>query len=579
MTNHKSIQKALILLAVASSGALPALAADSSASGTLDQVPVKALTIYNSSISAISQKGRLPLSKDGSMTLYYHPRAMLGTFRASATDSGRQLASIISSSEKRTITRPALNMAELLKANKGKSARLEVLDSASSEKKKFTLEGTLIGPMEYTVAQQMKNSPEARESDLSTTETNLFFLKTAEGTTPVDVNKIISAEIIGEMNRNLETTEVSNKLRFKLRSRGKGDSGTAGIQMAYLSPGFSWQPQYAIELDGKSTANIALSATITNNLTDLKDTHTRVAIGQPYFRYRTETDPLFNTRVEGPRGRNMFQVEPTVIDERHYTSGRSERHAAPASPPNFEGTKREDLFFFDLGPISLEKGQRMNLQVASFSVPYKDLYTVTIPSVPPHEADAFRSQGSPPVPEESKRPNVWHQIRLSNKSKYPIAQAPALLTTGGDVLAQSMVYSAAVGDQVDVSLGMAPEVLVERSEESTSHRSATSLKFKSDQLVKVSLGGKITVSNLSEKAINIQVRRDVVGQVNEAQPKATATIVDAIGTAREYPYWWQSYNWPEWWHKLNGVSRITWNLELQPGEKKVLSYNWSYYAK
>lgn len=31
-------------------------------------------------------------------------------------------------------------------------------------------------------------------------------------------------------------------------------------------------------------------------------------------------------RVEGPRDVNLFQVEPTVIDERHYTSGRSERH-------------------------------------------------------------------------------------------------------------------------------------------------------------------------------------------------------------------------------------------------------------
>ncbi|MBP6594463.1 MAG: hypothetical protein KA255_15635, partial [Candidatus Obscuribacter sp.] len=31
-------------------------------------------------------------------------------------------------------------------------------------------------------------------------------------------------------------------------------------------------------------------------------------------------------RVEGPRDMNMFQVEPTVIDERYYTSGRTERH-------------------------------------------------------------------------------------------------------------------------------------------------------------------------------------------------------------------------------------------------------------
>jgi Flp pilus assembly secretin CpaC len=31
-------------------------------------------------------------------------------------------------------------------------------------------------------------------------------------------------------------------------------------------------------------------------------------------------------RTEGPRDMNLFQVEPTVLDERHFTSGRSERH-------------------------------------------------------------------------------------------------------------------------------------------------------------------------------------------------------------------------------------------------------------
>jgi hypothetical protein len=30
--------------------------------------------------------------------------------------------------------------------------------------------------------------------------------------------------------------------------------------------------------------------------------------------------------VESPRDMNLFQLEPTIIDERYYTSGRSERH-------------------------------------------------------------------------------------------------------------------------------------------------------------------------------------------------------------------------------------------------------------
>lgn len=47
-------------------------------------------------------------------------------------------------------------------------------------------------------------------------------------------------------------------------------------------------------------------------------------------------------RVEGPRDMNMFAVEPTVVDERHYTSGRSERHQK-TSPTLPEGAPVPDM--------------------------------------------------------------------------------------------------------------------------------------------------------------------------------------------------------------------------------------------
>jgi Flp pilus assembly secretin CpaC len=46
-------------------------------------------------------------------------------------------------------------------------------------------------------------------------------------------------------------------------------------------------------------------------------------------------------RVEGPRDTNMFNVEPSIIDERHYTSGRSERHQK-TSPTLPEGAPIPD---------------------------------------------------------------------------------------------------------------------------------------------------------------------------------------------------------------------------------------------
>ena len=46
-------------------------------------------------------------------------------------------------------------------------------------------------------------------------------------------------------------------------------------------------------------------------------------------------------RVEGPRDTNLFAVEPTIVDERHYTSGRDERHQK-TSPTLPEGSPIPD---------------------------------------------------------------------------------------------------------------------------------------------------------------------------------------------------------------------------------------------
>jgi Flp pilus assembly secretin CpaC len=46
-------------------------------------------------------------------------------------------------------------------------------------------------------------------------------------------------------------------------------------------------------------------------------------------------------RVEGVRDTNLFQVEPTVFDERHYTSGRAERYQK-TSPTLPEGAPVPD---------------------------------------------------------------------------------------------------------------------------------------------------------------------------------------------------------------------------------------------
>ena len=43
------------------------------------------------------------------------------------------------------------------------------------------------------------------------------------------------------------------------------------------------------------------------------------------------------------------------------------------------------------------------------------------------------------------------------------------------------------------------------------------------------------------------------------------------------PYWWGWYNWPWWWHRFNGIDRVTWDVKLESGKGVDLNYTWHYF--
>ncbi len=84
----------------------------------------------------------------------------------------------------------------------------------------------------------------------------------------------------------------------------------------------------------KAKRALAVGLNGAGQLASLSDVNSRIIagrIGETRGQQPAENDDRFKIaadigRVEGPRDMNLFQVEPTVLDERHFTSGRSERH-------------------------------------------------------------------------------------------------------------------------------------------------------------------------------------------------------------------------------------------------------------
>ena len=109
-------------------------------------------------------------------------------------------------------------------------------------------------------------------------------------------------------------------------------------------------------------------------------------------------------------------------------------------------------------------------------------------------------------------------------------------------------------------------------------RTPNAATFQGDQYARIDLAGKLTVTNHSAKKIKLEVKRQVLGKVQSADNSGQAQMLNVFEEDKpEYPYWWSWYSWPYWWHRMNGIGEIKWNLELEPGEKRVLNYKWCYF--
>lgn len=95
------------------------------------------------------------------------------------------------------------------------------------------------------------------------------------------------------------------------------------------------------------------------------------------------------------------------------------------------------------------------------------------------------------------------------------------------------------------------------------------------------------MTNYRKDAVEVEIVRNVLGNVEEADHDGQAEMVNVLEDAtfgpagypysRNHPHWWGWYGWPSWWSHFNGVGRINWTVRLEAGKSVGLGYTWNYY--
>ncbi|MBL8794699.1 MAG: hypothetical protein JNM56_12400 [Planctomycetia bacterium] len=244
--------------------------------------------------------------------------------------------------------------------------------------------------------------------------------------------------------------------------------------------------------------------------------------------------------------------------------------------------KNEDLFIFTLKYVTLKKGERMVVPVGEFTLDYKDVYTLEVPFSPPPEVRRhFGHEQQAELGRLLNAPKLIHKVRLYNKSGQPFTTAPALLVREGKLLAQGMMTYTPHGAACDLTLTAAVDVKVSKTEKETK-RTPAAARWESTNLQRMDLTGTLSLTNLRQQAVEVEIVRYVLGNVNGAGQGGKAEMLNVLEedsgiSASAQPSWWGWYNWPAYWRHYNGVGRFVWKQKLEPGKSVDLTYHWYYY--
>ena len=185
---------------------------------------------------------------------------------------------------------------------------------------------------------------------------------------------------------------------------------------------------------------------------------------------------------------------------------------------------------------------------------------------------------------------MYHQIHLKNESRQPWAQAPALvlLRTPGrqdQLLSHSRMAHTAPGATAELAVAAALDLAAARTDEIVS-REATEQRRFGETYYKVSLNGEISIQSRRSEPVRIQVVRTLLGEMeplpdSREDPVSVKLLhpLDPLAAAGGVTQsLWFGYQWPSWWSSLNSVVRLTWDVQIKPGERKSLRFPWRYFS-
>jgi hypothetical protein len=425
-----------------------------------------------------------------------------------------------------------------------------------------------------------------------------FLLQTQSGDVMIATDSIRNLTI-DDMTSTQAITATRKSRHKRLAMRFADAKSDVKISLMYFRPDVRWIPTYRVNLTDKpfnkpgieqadqngkptstktaKTAELIMQGEILNEAEDFTDVPFHVVVGVPNFRFRTTPSPMV---LESTLQNALRQAAPDIMSNSAqnmnyfsnaiYTQQASEFRSEDASgdevrtaielPAELNAKAGNDLFVYELAPMSLKKGERAQVPILRTNVAYRDVYTWDVEV--PHTETYLTTEGSssPLALSENK---VWRQIELINDTDIPWTTGAAMFVDGYQALAQELLTYTSPGGICRIPVTVSVD-LRGKIDDSETKREMNAFRWRNNDYMRVTGKIEFQLTNNKKEPVTVEIRLRFGG-------KSTSTSPD--GTITNHPFraadWTNGQGDP-----INNSTLIQWVTNIEPGEsfKPLVDY-------
>lgn len=528
-----------------------------------DGLKTKFISVFKNGKSFVVKEGTVPV-KDHVYRMDKLPKALFGTLWFAGTTSA--ISQVISKQEAvdKSVERKANSFFELLYANKGKQVTLTTVDAK-------IITGTIDDfdlPEEVNSFLQLKQAELTEEygvtySNYAYTPPAIMLKVNSKWLSidPAIIRMIEFADQPGKVVKsNIKVKQPVIKVFFE-------QEGNQGLNLMYLQNGISWVPVYKLELINDTEATLKLQAEVSNEVEDIKNTDISFVVGVPNFQYAN--DPATLTSFARDIARNTgYTMDYSTFSNagipaqvmREDAVSEKDMESVSGRAANLEAEAAEDLYFYVIKNVDMEKGSRAHYPLFDTRVKIKHQYECALPNA--LDEQVYLNQDDN-FSFDKQYCNVYHSVEIKNDTKNPWTTGAVLIVDAATQrpLAQDMIKYTGKGLSSAVKLTQSPDVRVD--EKATIIASKTEIKARNQtnyEYKLVTVESVVTIHNAKNKAIDLKIMKMILGKCKKASiPYDSKTSVKNSD--------------------FNATDRLSFEMAVAAGETKKYTYTYDVYVR